>query len=167
VVTACACVTRLATYVELMSFSGHNQLQIVSQWIQLWELKYATSTCDKNKIQMPGLSRIRKRCIPSLLHHIGEVHSFEPNFHIVCGLTLDSIRETCPATYTNYGLFWSHLYTKHRRLINLHLLLDSSECNKFKGPHDLEENCHKLRNNHIQDAEEVHTASVDCDSHSS
>jgi len=121
----------------------------------------------RRKFKCQVCQEFSRNAYPPVLRHIGEVHSFEPNFRIVCGLTLDSIRETCPATYTNYGSFRSHVYTKHRRLMNLHLPLDSSECNEFEGPHDHEENCHELRSNHMQDAEEVHTVSVDHDSHSS
>ena len=57
---------------------------------------------------------------PPVLRHIGEVHSFEPNFHVVCGLTLDSTQAPCPATYTKHGSFRSHVYTKHRQVMKLY-----------------------------------------------
>ena len=57
---------------------------------------------------------------PPVLRHIGEVHSFEPNFHVVCGLILDSTQAVCSATYSNHGSFRSHVYSKHRQVMNLH-----------------------------------------------
>ena len=57
---------------------------------------------------------------PPVLRHIGEVHSFEPNFHVVCGLILDSTQAVCSATYSNYRSFWSHIYSKHRQVMNHH-----------------------------------------------
>ena len=46
-----------------------------------------------------------------VLRHIGEVHSFTPGFRVECGLGPD---RNCPATYTNYHSFRSHIYKKHR-----------------------------------------------------
>ena len=48
-----------------------------------------------------------------ILRHIGEVHSFSPDFRIVCGLG----SEKCPATYTNFQSFRSHVYKKHREVL--------------------------------------------------
>ena len=45
-----------------------------------------------------------------VLRHIGEVHSFSPGFRIDCGLGPNK----CPATYTKYSSFRSHVYKKHR-----------------------------------------------------
>lgn len=43
----------------------------------------------------------------SVLRHIGSVHSFEPNFHVSCGIN------DCPRTYENYHSFRKHLNRHH------------------------------------------------------
>ena len=46
-----------------------------------------------------------------ILRHIGEVHSFGPDFHVVCGLGPSK----CPVAYTKFESFRSHVYKKHRQ----------------------------------------------------
>ena len=45
-----------------------------------------------------------------IVRHIGQVHSFDADFHVVCGLGPTK----CPATYTNFQSYRSHVYKKHR-----------------------------------------------------
>jgi len=47
-----------------------------------------------------------------VLRHLGEVHSFEPGFRVVCGLG-----NNCPSVYTNFKSFRSHVYKKHRSIL--------------------------------------------------
>ena len=42
-----------------------------------------------------------------------QVHSFSPNFRLVCDLG-----ESCAATYINYESFRSHVYKKHKDVVN-------------------------------------------------
>ena len=39
--------------------------------------------------------------------HIGSVHSYEPNFKVVCGI------EVCPRTYENFRSFKKHIHRIH------------------------------------------------------
>ena len=59
----------------------------------------------------PICGQFARRTYQGILRHIGEVHKFSPDFHITCGLGSD---EKCPATYTKYESFRSHVYKKHR-----------------------------------------------------
>lgn len=53
-------------------------------------------------------NRFRGSNFAYILRHIGNTHRFDPGFSIACGL------KSCPATYTNYESFRSHVYRKHR-----------------------------------------------------
>ena len=53
--------------------------------------------------------KVSRKYYLGILQHIRAVHSFEPNFHILCGLD-----NGCPATYNVYESFRSHVYKKHR-----------------------------------------------------
>ena len=79
-----------------------------------------TMLATRRKFKCQLCQEFARDTYPSVLRHIGEVHSFGPNFHIICGLTLDSTRAECPAIYTKYGSFRSHVYKKHRQIMNLH-----------------------------------------------
>ena len=46
-----------------------------------------------------------------VIRHIGEVHQYEPNFQVKCGV------EGCSMRYSVYGSFRSHVYRKHRDLL--------------------------------------------------
>ena len=43
-----------------------------------------------------------------VLRHIGQVHQYEANFQVKCGL------DSCPCLYRTYNSFKSHVYRKHR-----------------------------------------------------
>lgn len=63
-----------------------------------------------------------------ILRHIGEVHSHDPHFGVVCGLGAEP---KCPASYTNYQSFRRHVYKKHRDELELDPQMtgeQSSEC---------------------------------------
>ena len=60
-----------------------------------------------------------RNCYAGVLRHLRQVHSFRPNFHVVCGLGPE---KNCPANYTNFESFRSHIYSKHRE----ELLLSTS-----------------------------------------
>ncbi len=47
----------------------------------------------------------------AVLRHIGQVHQFEPNFQVKCGL------DGCPLRYTSYPSYRSHVYRKHRNVL--------------------------------------------------
>ena len=76
---------------------------MVLVWAYVTRRKYKCQICEE----------FARDTYPPVLQHIGEVHGFEPNFHVVCVITLDSTQAVCPATYTNHGSFRSHVYTKH------------------------------------------------------
>ena len=46
-----------------------------------------------------------------LLSHIGRCHSYEPGFHVLCGI------EECTRTYTNYNAFRNHVRKHHSNLL--------------------------------------------------
>ena len=48
----------------------------------------------------------------SVLRHIGQVHQFEPDFQVKCGL------DGCPLRYMVYESFRVHVYKKHRNLLH-------------------------------------------------
>ena len=56
---------------------------------------------DRSKYVCPFCRQFARRSYHGILRHIGEVHSFNPDFHVVCGLG----PEKCPATYTKYTSF--------------------------------------------------------------
>lgn len=76
----------------------------------------------------------------SVMRHIGQVHQFEPNFQVKCGL------DGCPLRYTVYESFRVHVYKKHRDLLHnghgdgivrvkTEHTLNSPPCrSKFKSP---------------------------------
>ena len=66
---------------------------------------------SRDKYACPLCHEFARTTYKAILRHIGEVHSFSPDFHIECGLGRDT---RCPATYTNYVSFRSHVYKKHR-----------------------------------------------------
>ena len=47
-----------------------------------------------------------------ILNHIRLIHVAEPNFRVSCGI------EKCPATYTNFESFRSHVNRKHKSVLN-------------------------------------------------
>ena len=53
-------------------------------------------------------NRFRGRTFSEVLRHIGITHRFDPGLLILCGL------KSCPAIYTNFQSFRSHVYRKHR-----------------------------------------------------
>ena len=55
--------------------------------------------------------------LKGIVKHMGNVHSFDPNFRVCCGI------DSCSRTYTNFHSFKKHLYRKHR------FELDCSEVN--------------------------------------
>lgn len=63
-------------------------------------------------------NRFRGSNFAAVLRHIGNTHRFDPGFFISCGLRF------CPATYTNYESFRSHVYRKHRD----ELFVESNGC---------------------------------------
>ena len=65
---------------------------------------------QSNKYVCSICGQFARTSFQGVLRHIGEVHSFNPNFHITCGLGPDK----CPETYTKYDSFRSHVYRKHR-----------------------------------------------------
>lgn len=65
------------------------------------------SVVKKFNCQICG--KVSRECYLGILRHIRSVHSFEPNFHILCGLD-----NGCPATYSVFESFRSHVYKKHR-----------------------------------------------------
>lgn len=71
------------------------------------------SSCTGEKYVCPICGQFARRTYQGILRHIGEVHRFSPDFHITCGLGCTS-GEKCPATYTKYESFRSHVYKKHR-----------------------------------------------------
>ena len=76
--------------------------------------------CDKKKVQMPNLwgARVCKRYLSSNL--TTHWRSTYPNFHVECGLILDSTQAVCSATYSNHRSFQSHIYSKYRQVMNFH-----------------------------------------------
>jgi hypothetical protein len=48
-----------------------------------------------------------------LIRHIGVVHSQQPNFHIVCGIS------GCPRTYNNFLSYKKHVYRKHKLYLDI------------------------------------------------
>ena len=48
-----------------------------------------------------------------LIRHIGIVHSQQPNFHIVCGIS------GCPRTYNNFLSYKKHVYKKHKLYLDI------------------------------------------------
>ena len=69
-----------------------------------------SSSHRRNKYVCPLCGQFARTSYQGVLRHIGEVHSFNPNFHITCSLG----PEKCPETYTKYESFRSHIYRKHR-----------------------------------------------------
>ena len=57
-----------------------------------------------------------------VMRHIGQVHQFEPNFQVKCGLDGRAMR------YTAYNSFRSHVYRRHRELLG-DSLIDPQEGN--------------------------------------
>ena len=80
--------------------------------------------CAAKKFYCQICRKFSRRCYLGVLQHIRVVHSFEPDFHILCGLDND-----CPATYTVYESFRSHVYKKHREL----LVSDSFDDNCYQA----------------------------------
>ena len=70
----------------------------MSQFGNAANFKFICSFCGKHA---------SKFFLP-ILRHIGEVHQFEPNFSIICGLN------GCTKKYTSFGGYKTHLYRKHR-----------------------------------------------------
>ena len=71
----------------------------------------SVSSSDKsNKYVCSLCGQFARTSYKGVLRHIAEIHSFNPNFHITCGLGPDK----CPETYTKYDSFRSHVYRKHR-----------------------------------------------------
>ena len=66
------------------------------------------------QFKCPLCSKFARDQFAPVLRHIKDVHSFDPSFHIVCGL------DGCPASYTNYESFRSHVYLNHKHILNLH-----------------------------------------------
>ena len=58
---------------------------------------YVCSLCDHFSATSTG----------GILRHIGAIHAYEPNFHLVCGI------DGCPRTYKNYHSFRKHLQRTH------------------------------------------------------
>ena len=52
--------------------------------------------------------RFAAASLDSVLRHVGSVHSFEPGFHITCGVS------GCARTYQNYRSFQKHVLRKHK-----------------------------------------------------
>ncbi|KAL3175703.1 hypothetical protein MRX96_000898 [Rhipicephalus microplus] len=46
-----------------------------------------------------------------VVNHIGVVHSVEPNFSVFCGI------DGCSSTYRKFSSYNSHLYRRHRTLL--------------------------------------------------
>ena len=75
-----------------------------------------------------------------VLYHINLIHGSKPNFRVTCGL------DSCPATYSNYESFRSHVYRKHRNVLD-GTRVESRDCendvrqNQFQnGDEDLPQN---------------------------
>ena len=47
------------------------------------------------------------------LGHLRHVHSHDPSFHVTCGV------DSCPVTYRNFSTLYSHVYRKHRHMIEV------------------------------------------------
>ena len=47
----------------------------------------------------------------AVLRHMGEIHRYDPNLRIRCGI------DCCPQSYTNFDSFRSHVYRKHRDVL--------------------------------------------------
>ena len=47
----------------------------------------------------------------AVLRHMGEIHRYDPNLRIRCGI------DCCPQSYTNFNSFRSHVYRKHRDVL--------------------------------------------------
>ena len=56
-------------------------------------------------------SHFAARNFLGVLRHIGQVHQFEPNFEVKCGL------DGCPLRYTVYESFRVHVYKRHRDVL--------------------------------------------------
>ena len=59
--------------------------------------------------------------LKKVVSHIGLVHSFDADFHIICGVA------GCPRTYTNFLSYKKHMYRKHK----LYLESTEAEFNSF------------------------------------
>ena len=57
----------------------------------------------------PKCHRFSAPSFPSVMRHIGSVHSWKPNFSITCGI------DGCPRTYTSYRYFRRHVCKQHSR----------------------------------------------------
>lgn len=82
-------------------------------------------TTNSKKFECQICRKVSRKCYLGILQHIREVHSFEPDFHILCGL------DGCPATYNVYESFRSHVYKKHREL-----LTSNNSCNQGVAAED-------------------------------
>lgn len=45
------------------------------------------------------------------LGHLRHVHNHDPDFHVTCGIG------SCPATFKKFTTLYSHVYRKHRNMI--------------------------------------------------
>ena len=72
---------------------------------------YACSLC----------SHFTSTTMSGVLRHIGSVHAYEPNFHLVCGI------EGCPCTYQNYHSFRKHLRRHHAEVLGSSLSNSTQE----------------------------------------
>ena len=63
--------------------------------------KYVCCLCDQ----------FASKAFVPVLRHIGQVHQFEPNFTVTCGLN------GCQLKYTMYTGYKTHLYRHHREFM--------------------------------------------------
>ena len=66
----------------------------------------------RKKYVCPLCENYARNSYAGVLTHIGEIHSFDPNFRIECGL--GPANSKCPNTYTIFASFRSHVYRKHK-----------------------------------------------------
>ena len=64
--------------------------------------KYTCSICN----------RFAATTFLPVLRHIGQVHQYEANFQVKCGL------ESCPRLYRSYVSYKSHVYRKHKSVMS-------------------------------------------------
>lgn len=80
----------------------------------------ALGECERKHV-CPLCGQFARRTYQGVLRHIGEVHRFSPDFFISCGLPCSPLDGSavvkCPATYTKYESFRSHVYKKHREVL--------------------------------------------------
>ena len=75
--------------------------------------------------ECPLCSHFASFTFKKLLRHLSSVHSYDARFNLTCGI------EGCPRIYTNFHSYKSHVYRKHREVVDLP---EPSMDNSVNGP---------------------------------